>query len=131
LEVVVRTVPVVIALTLVALPVAAQGMQPLGLHRLAEQPADFRPVHVDSIPRTHWLTGALIGLGLGLIVGNGVQHWSREICESSDCGSGSPMLYIAPMMIFGTIGGMIGSGSHKKPPRAVESGHDSLLAHRR
>ena len=126
-----RIPAVVTVLTLLALPLAAQGMQPVGLRHLADQRPPAPAVRFDSIPQTHWATGAVVGMALGLIVANGLRNLHRALCESSSCGSTSPMVYIAPTMVFGIIGGMIGSSSHTKPRRALESGHDTLTAHRR
>lgn len=111
-----RIFSVVTALTLVAFPLAAQRPQPVGLHPIGSSRPRLLTVRCDSIPQTYWATGLGIGAGLGVLFGGALQAATSSLCESSDChGKFYPLAFLIPMLIFGTIGGMIGSGFHKGP----------------
>ena len=66
----------------------------------------------DSLPKTRWLEGTVIGGVLGLVGGLQLQH---QTCNSdSPCSSSADKLwFVIPTMVFAVIGGLIGSAIHK------------------
>lgn len=98
------------------LPLAAQGPAPVGLRRASvaesRSPATYRFIR-DSLPRTHWALGAGIGVGIGVLGGIGLQGVNNSLCEGSGCRSMNPLMFMLPIMIFGIVGGLIGSAFPK------------------
>jgi len=65
----------------------------------------------DSVPANHWVDGMAIGAGIGLVIGYGLYR----LAAYEDEGQGvSSALILLPMVLFGLIGGMIGSASTRK-----------------
>lgn len=113
-----RSAFIVILCLSLALPLSAQGPARFGLSSpTVHTSTSSRPLYPRSAPPTEWRKGMLIGGIVGLAVGVLGVIVNRS-CESreSDCGgSGNDVLILlGPTAVFALIGGLIGSGFHKK-----------------
>lgn len=71
------------------------------------------PVKLDSVPRSEWKKGMIIGGAIGLVGGLWLQHGFSELGDSPD-DRGPHFWFLMPTIVFALIGGLIGSMFHRK-----------------
>jgi hypothetical protein len=101
-------------LTIPSLPLVAQSSAGarIGLSQVStpRTPLVGNAAVRDSLPRTYWLEGTIIGGVLGIVGGLQVQS---EACEGH-CNSFSDRIwFLIPTLVLSVIGGWIGSSLHK------------------
>lgn len=65
----------------------------------------------DSLPRTYWLEGTIIGGVLGMVGGLQLQH---AHCEGNCTSFSDRTWFLIPTLVLAVIAGWIGSTLHKK-----------------
>jgi hypothetical protein len=107
----------------------AQGPRPAGLSApLVAHSTIAAPHHsipADSIPRSHWKEGALIGIGVGLVVGGLTGFLIHKATCDANCGYHfSPIGFAGSLAIAGIVGGLIGSTIHDSDQPPHQTSHD-------
>jgi hypothetical protein len=86
------------------------GLSQSAVHdvRLAE-----RPLARDSVAPSHWQEGMLIGAFVGAGIGVVLSKIGEGIADTPQGGKATGVILVSAL-VFGLIGGMIGSGRPKK-----------------
>jgi hypothetical protein len=103
-----------LATTTTTEPIFAQaaGGPRVGLSQVASDQAGLweRSFRKDSVAPNQWKKGMIIGAGIGAAIG--LVFYAFEL-KLSDNGA-HPEVILGSALVLGLIGGMIGSGIHKK-----------------
>lgn len=107
---------VTLSLLLAATPLGAQqpSLRPRPSSLFQRSPAVPATTDTLNLPKTHAMEGALIGGGLGLLLGAAA---GRGICAAGeDCTSSTIGGALTGLMVFGITGALIGGAIEKPVP---------------